>query len=229
MSDPLPEDTRRPVLPEAEARSPVAPPVQGTAPAWEDPSPAPSSEQLVLEARVRQALREAAMMQSSEPLLAAAEDAKFTVEQGGRTAMQQTAGRIGHAVGTAEREVRRTLQLVRRPTAIEFPSNVSAAELAERASRLAREGTERAARLMHGIETDATSASRQAAQKLEDWSERAEERFQQLRQQASTLFSRSRARARELADAYPLQVIAAVAGTCFVLGIALRIRRSNHG
>ena len=229
MSDPLPEDTQGPVLPESEARSPVAPPVQGAAPAWEDPSPAPSSEQLVLEARARQALREAAM-QSSEPLLPAApEDAKFAFEQNGRSAMQETAGRIGNAVGTAEREVRRKLQLVRRPTTIEFPSSATPAELAERASRLAREGAERAARLMQGIEADAADVSRQAAHTLEDWSEQAEERLHRFRQQARALFSRSGIRARELADTYPLQTIAAIAGTCFVLGVALRIRRSNRG
>lgn len=227
MSDPLPEDTQGPVLPESEARTPVTPPTQGIAPAWEnDPSPAPSKEQLLLEARARQALQEATTPAAKPQSVSGSQ---FTVQPGGRSTMQQTAGRIGNAVGAAQREVRRKLQLVRRPTSIEFPPNASPAELAERASRLAREGTERAARIMHEIDASAADITGQTTHKFEDWSERAEEQFQQLRSQAQSLFSRSRLRARQFADSYPLQTIAAIAGTCFILGFALRIRRSHRG
>jgi ElaB/YqjD/DUF883 family membrane-anchored ribosome-binding protein len=39
---------------------------------------------------------------------------------------------------------------------------------------------------------------------------------------------RARIRARHLCDEHPFQVIAAVAGTAFVIGIFLRIGRSSH-
>jgi ElaB/YqjD/DUF883 family membrane-anchored ribosome-binding protein len=217
MSDPLPEDPHG-QPPETEARAPIDPSVQGTVPAWDDAvgSADPTHEQLVMEARARQALRAAALRDEAsaeEPLEAGA---GFTVERGGRSAMAETAGKIGTAVGSAHREVRRRLELVRRPArAVEFPS---AAELADSSARMMRE-----------IDTEVADVRKQAARKLDDWSGQADEHFQQLRRDAQQALKRSSRRARELAEAYPLQTIAAVAGTFFLIGVALRLGRSRRG
>jgi ElaB/YqjD/DUF883 family membrane-anchored ribosome-binding protein len=222
MFDPLPEDPQAPEFSESEARAPVSPPVQGTAPAWDDEIGAttPSQDQLLLEARARQALREASLHDGAnpkgeeEPLSSFAYQG-FTVQRGGRSTMAETAERIGTAVGTAEREVRRRLELVRHPArSIEFPT---AAELADRG-----------AHMMEEIDADVADVRRKAARKLEDLSEQAEERFQHLRRQARTVFWRSGLRAQEVAEKYPLQTIAAIAGTFFMIGIALRLVRRSH-
>lgn len=221
MSDPLPEDPQAPEFPESEARAPVSPPVQGTAPAWDDEigAPTPSHDQLLLEARARQALREAALRGESdapgeeEPLSSSYQG--FTVQRGGRSTMAETAERIGMAVGTAEREVRRRLELVRHPArSIEFPT---AAELADRS-----------ASMMEEIDADVADVRRKAARALEDLSEQAEERFQHLRRQVRTVFWRSGLRAKEVAEKYPLQTIAAIAGTFFMIGVTLRLVRRSH-
>jgi hypothetical protein len=212
MSDAMQENAQGPDAPEPDARPPVSPPVQGTAPAWEDPAPEslssqpPPADQLALEAHAREALH------------------GFSVEQGGRGGITNTAERIGSAVGNAQREVRRRLELVRRP----HESSNIAGEAVERASHAAREGVDRAARMMAGIEEEVSGARRQAVVKLDTWSEQAGERFQQLRQQARVAFARTQVRARELADAYPLQTIAAVAGICFAVGLTLRFSRRSH-
>ena len=214
MSDPLSEDTHR-KPPETEARAPVNPPVQGTAPAWDDPASAtPTHEQLVMEARARQALREAALRgeTAAEEPFETKRSRGFTVERGGRNAMAETAGKIGSAVGSAQREVRRRLELVRRPVrAVEMPS---ASELADTSARMMRE-----------IDTEVADVRKQAARKLEDWSGEADERVQQFRRDAQKVSRR----ARELAEAYPLQTIAAIAGVFFLIGIALRLGRSRRG
>jgi ElaB/YqjD/DUF883 family membrane-anchored ribosome-binding protein len=171
-----------------------------------------------MEARARQALREAALRgeTAAEKPFETKTSTGFTVERGGRNAMAETAGKIGSAVGNAQREVRRRLELVRRPArAVEFPS---ASELADTSARMMRE-----------IETEVADVRKQAARKLEDWSGAAEERFQHFRQDAQQVLKRSGRRAQQLAEAYPLQTIAAVAGTFFLVGVALRLGRSRRG
>lgn len=230
MSDPLPDDPNGPALPVGDAHSPASPPAQWNAPAWEEESgfATSSQEQLLLEAQARQALREEALRDEAATSSTSAsldppghpsssKKAGFTVERGGRNAMAETAGKIGAAVGNAQREVRRRLELVRRPaTPVVFPS-AAAADLAERS-----------ARMMEEIDADVADVRRQAARKLEDWSGQAEERLVELRRQARTVLRRSTLRAQELAETYPLQTIAAIAGTFFLVGIALRFSRRSH-
>jgi ElaB/YqjD/DUF883 family membrane-anchored ribosome-binding protein len=64
---------------------------------------------------------------------------------------------------------------------------------------------------------------------MDEWSEVAGERFQELRRELSSALSTYRERAQQLAEEYPLQTIAAIAGAGFALGVALRIRRSHRG
>jgi ElaB/YqjD/DUF883 family membrane-anchored ribosome-binding protein len=203
MSESLPEDAHGEIIPQPEARPPVSPPVQGAAPAWPDPV----EESFPVEGK-------------------RASGFGFTLQQGGG-GMTGTAERIGTAVGRAQRQMRRGLELVRRPAGLQLADSTSGAEA--NVSQIARDTVDRASRVVHEIEGRVSDARRQAAHRLDGWSDTAQERFQQLRGQARRALSRSGARAQELAKAYPLQTIAAVAGISFALGVALRIRRSGRG
>lgn len=208
MSESLPEDIRGEHVPQPEARPPVLPPVQDTAPA--DPA--------------------AHSLSDEDELSAGANVGGFTLQQdsGGMTG---TAERIGTVVGNAQREaqrqMRRGLELVRRPTGRPLAEITSEAE--EHANQIARDAIDRASHVLHDIEDKVSDARREAVHKLDEWSDTAGERFQQFRSQARRALSNSSTRAKEFADAYPLQTIAAVAGVCFALGAALRFRRSHRG
>ncbi len=205
MSEALSDDMQG--LPEPDARPPVAPPVEGTAPAFPDPAEQPLPMKREIESE------EAARV--------------FFSEDEGHTGMTGTAERIGAVVGNAQRKVRRGLELVRRPTGTQIAAVAMDAE--ERATQLAHIGIDRASQMMEDIGEEVSDARRQAAHKLDEWSKEAGERLQRFRLNAQRAFANSRARAEELGDAYPLQTIAAAAGLCFVLGVALRMRRSHRG
>lgn len=216
MLDALPNNTNDPSGSEPEARSPVSPPVQGTPPAWEDP-----------EAH--------ATASDPPPMQLPAGDVHgqthgLTLERGGRGRMTDTAERIGSAVGACQRQVRRGLELVRRPNGgtIAFPSS-GASSTAERAKQLVREEVDRAARWGQHSGDEVVEIRRQTAQKMDEWSELAGERIQDFRRELSSALSPYRKRAQQFAEEYPLQTIAAIAGAGFALGVALRIRRSHHG
>jgi ElaB/YqjD/DUF883 family membrane-anchored ribosome-binding protein len=152
-----------------------------------------------------------------------------------RSSLAGTAERIGNVVGTAHREVRRGLNLVRKTTEratkrpIAFPSAAAAAETMALANQLAHEGRMGGTREMREIGDEVDSLRRQAEDKLKDWTERANERFQELRRRTRDALARSRTRAQELVGAHPLETIAVIAGVCFALGVALRLRRPRHG
>jgi ElaB/YqjD/DUF883 family membrane-anchored ribosome-binding protein len=144
--------------------------------------------------------------------------------------MADTAERIGSAVGACQRQVRRGLELVRRPNGgtIVFPSS-GASSTANRANQLVREKAERASRWGQRSGDEVVEIRRQTAQKMDEWSELAGEHIQAFRRELSSALSLYRERAQQLAEEYPLQTIAAIAGAGFVLGVALRIRRSHRG
>jgi ElaB/YqjD/DUF883 family membrane-anchored ribosome-binding protein len=149
----------------------------------------------------------------------------FTLEHAGQSGMSGTAERIGTAVGTAQRQMRRGLELVRRPAG----RQVGLTELGERTNQLAYEAADRASRMMEDLEEEVSDVRQQAARRLDEWSELAGERLQEFRLRVRSALSRTRERAKEIADTYPLHTIAAIAGVCFVLGMALRLRRSHRG
>ncbi len=182
----------------SEARRSVSPRVEGVTSAWEPAEGVPPSESL-------------------DPKVVEAARGLF-LEQGGRNAMTGTAERIGSAVGSAQRQVRRGLQLVRR-----LPSSGS-----EHAAQMEQEVLDRAAKTLRDIGAEAADIRHQAARRLDEWSGEAEEQFQQFRRRMSAALPRLRAQAQKFADEKPLQTIGAAAGTCFVLGVALRIRRRSH-
>jgi ElaB/YqjD/DUF883 family membrane-anchored ribosome-binding protein len=187
--------------------------VQGIAPAWVDPAEQSAlSEQPAFEAEAEGSVH------------------GLTLERGGRNGIAGTAERIGSAVGSAQRQMRRGLELVRRPASqIGAASSAMATETAERANQIAQEGANRASHVFEDIKDEIADSRQQAAHRLEQWSEETGKRLQQLRYRARRALSRSQERVRELADAYPLQTIATVAGVCFAFGVALRLRRYRRG
>jgi len=241
MSDASPDKAQGPEVPESEARPPMSQMSQPVPlpiiPAWEDPSqPLPPSTQLAMEAHAREALRGAtaergAMASDYSDRSDFIDEIDFdsdvdsvldnVLDNPDRSSLTGTAERIGNVVGTAQREMRRGINLVlqsttrttRRPIA--FPSAATAAETMALANQLALEG--RAGRMG------------ELEDRLEEWKERANERFQEFRRRTRDAVARSRTRAQELAGAHPLQTIAVIAGVCFALGVALRLRRPRHG
>ena len=72
-------------------------------------------------------------------------------------------------------------------------------------------------------------ASTAAAEKTEELRAAAEAKTAQIRNAAGEQIERARARAEYVSREYPFQIIAGVAATAFVAGIALRVWRSNRG
>jgi ElaB/YqjD/DUF883 family membrane-anchored ribosome-binding protein len=67
------------------------------------------------------------------------------------------------------------------------------------------------------LSAHAERLSRQAGPAAADFKRNAEQRYQH-----------TRARAQAIANRYPIETIAGAAAAAFVLGFALRLRRSNH-
>ncbi len=197
MSEVSPNNDNGSPAPNPDVRPSVSPRVQGITPAWEPTEHLPLSEPPALETYVVDAARELPPNRGS---------------------MADTAERIGSAVGTAQRQVRRGLELVRR-----LPSSGSA-----HATHMEQEILDHAASTLHEIGEDVEDMRHQAAQRLDKWSEQAEESFEHLRSEISSALPRLREQARQLADQNPLQTIAAAAAVGFVLGAALRISRRSH-
>jgi hypothetical protein len=133
--------------------------------------------------------------------------------------MAGTAERIGSAVGTAQREVRRRLELVRS----QADESLAAAE--KRADKLAREDADLGSKMVQEIEEGVSRIRDAAAHNTANWLDMVEERVARLRVQASAAL----VDVRKAADQFPLQTIAAIAGVCFAAGFALRFRRPRRG
>jgi len=193
MSEALSDDAQSPLAPEPGERLPISPSVQGMAPAWEpvEHISTPAIERHVIEAARGLSLEH-----------------EYPHED--RNGMTGAAERIGSAVGSAQRQVRRGLELV----------SSGAAHL----SHIERERLDRAASTLQDISGEATGIRHQAARQLDEWSAEAGERLQQM----SSAPSRWRARTQQLAAQYPLQTIAAIAGVSFAAGVALRLSRRSH-
>lgn len=202
MSEAQPDDVQNPLTPEPDPRFRESPPAQGYAPAWEPLDHTPSTEPPVIEPHVIEAARGLSL---ERPALPEA-----------RSSITGTAERIGSAVGSAQRQVRRGLTLV----------YSGAAHL----SHMEHENLQRAAGAVEEIGGEVADMGHQAARRLDQWSAEAGERLQRIRLQMTGAPSRLRTRGQQLAAQYPLQTIAAIAGVSFAAGVALRLsRRSRRG
>jgi len=196
MSEVSPNDQGLPA-PDSDAVPSVTSRVHGIAPAWEPAEYISSLERSVFE-----------------------DARRLSLEHADRSGMAGTAERVGTAVGSAQRQVRRGLELVRR-----LPASGAA-----HATQMEQEFLDRAASTIQDIGEGVADLRENAARHLDEWSEQADERMQKIRQEMNRALSRGRANAQRLADQYPLQTIAAIAGAGFALGVALRLgRRSRRG
>jgi ElaB/YqjD/DUF883 family membrane-anchored ribosome-binding protein len=143
----------------------------------------------------------------------------FSVRPGGNA--KAAAERIGSAVGSAERQVRRGLELVR-PYARRAGFPFYGSEIGQPGS-LEQEGLNLASRMMQAFEEEVAATRRQAAQ----IGTRVEARIEQFRDSVRDAVSRTGVRTRELAQEHPVETIAAIAGVCFACGVALG-RKSNR-
>ncbi len=191
MSEEAFSDDAQPLVPEPDARPRISPPVHGMAPAWEPIEHSPAIQPAPIERHVIDAAR------------------GLSLEPERRSTMSGTAERIGSAVGSAQRQVRRGLELV----------SSKAAHL----SHTERQRLQSAASTLHDSgEVDGIRHH------LGQWSAEAGQRWQQIGHQISSAPSRWRARGQQLATQYPLQTIAAIAGVSFAAGVALRLSRRSH-
>ena len=67
-----------------------------------------------------------------------------------------------------------------------------------------------------------------AAERAREMKDAAAERARELRRTAGERLQRTRRRIDQLVDEYPLQVILGAAGVAFLLGVTLRVWRSNR-
>ena len=70
---------------------------------------------------------------------------------------------------------------------------------------------------------------REVTEHAEDWRRAAQEKTAEFRQQAQTEYKKVRARALQVGQDHPLQVVAAAGIVGFLIGAGLRIRRAHRG
>jgi len=215
MSEALSDDAKNPTAPDPDARYRGSPP--GFTPAWEPVEQSPSVSVPPIERHVMEAARGLSLEPEEIEARSGARVLAFGFEENeGRNVISGTAERIGAAVGSAQRQVRRGLQLV----------SSGAAQL----SHIERDRLHRAADTLHGFGGEVVGVGRQTARRLDQWGGEAGEHLQQFCHEMSGVPSRWRARLQQTADRYPLQTIAAIAGVSFAVGVALRLgRRSRRG
>lgn len=215
MSEALPDDVQNPLAPDhPDARFRVSPSTQGIPPAWEPVEHASPLQPPALERHIIEAARGLSPLADPPTLGPPALDQPELPEA--RNGITGTAERIGSAVGSAQRQVRRGLTLV--------------SSGATHLSQIERERLHRAASTLQEIGGEVTGIRHEAARRLDQWSADTGGRLQQLRHDIVSAPSRLRLRGQQLAAQYPLQTIAAIAGVSFAVGVALRLsRRSRRG
>ena len=121
--------------------------------------------------------------------------------------MQEVAGRIGGALGTAVRHARGVSGRVR--SGLELVRGRAADQAAQ-------------------VSEDASKAASQFSEAGSQFKEKASERFSHWNQAARNRVSQARQRAEEIKAKYPLQVMLGLAATFFVIGFGIRLWRSNR-
>lgn len=131
-----------------------------------------------------------------------------------RDAMIETAERIGSAVGTAQRQVRRGLELVRHPQSQDQGRAADSAVEAYQSEQTAQRPPDMWREVI--------------SEQIADARLRAAKQIEQLRTQASTRAQKLRRDTINYAETHPLQTIATIAAAGFVLGFALRARKGSR-
>jgi hypothetical protein len=154
----------------------------------------------------------------------------FTLQQGGRNAVAGAAERVGRFAGTAERQIRRSLELVR-PVPVSTGGRISSYGYAGgsvgHSNALEQDRDELGARMMENLEEEVATVRREAGHIFEELGELCEvagERLLQVRNRLHETISRSRRASAE----HPVRTLAVLAGFCFAFGLTLRCGGSHR-
>ena len=137
--------------------------------------------------------------------------------------LNDTAAAIGSAVGTAARTVSEVRD---RFTVIRGNARAEASVKVDHLKQAASENLDEVARR---VRTAVEETRERASNKLEEARGRAINALQDLRQSAFKRLNEVRAKANSMREEKPIQMIGAVAATAFLLGISVRLWRSNRG
>lgn len=134
--------------------------------------------------------------------------------------LNQTAESIGTAVGSTVREMKSRFRVVKGGAQESIWSTTD--DLKQRAGETVEQAKQRASEAVQ-------QASSKASEVLDNAKERASAAMDTARAKASESMQAARNRAAYLKEEYPMQVVMGAAAAGFVLGVVLRIWRSNRG
>jgi ABC-type transporter Mla subunit MlaD len=149
-----------------------------------------------------------------------AEPVKVERASSRQKSLEQHAAELGAAAGKVVVMVRRTKETV---------ENLSQHAVYDRISDLAESAVARADQLRQLAENRTKELAQAAQAKAAELGRHAREKGEDLTRLAKEGYTRTRVRAKQTAHDYPIQVAIAAGIVGFILGIGLRIRRSNHG
>lgn len=133
--------------------------------------------------------------------------------------LNQTAENIGTAVGSTVREMKSRFRVVKGGAQESISSTTE--DLKQRAGETVEQVKQRASEAVQ-------QASSKASEVLDAAKQRASAAMDTARTKVSDSMQAARNRAAYLRDEYPLQVVMGAAAAGFVLGVVLRIWRSNR-
>lgn len=142
--------------------------------------------------------------------------------QDGNTALNEKARLVGAALGNTVVKLRKTREILRE--AGSEAQEMVAARVGEIKSGAAARLTE----MSEALKNKTRDWSEAAAAGAEDLSRAAVEKAGDVRSQAKIVYYRTRQQTRQLAQQYPLYVVLAGGALGFLLGVGLRIWRSNR-
>lgn len=147
----------------------------------------------------------------------------------GNTALEEKARQFGSALGRAVVTLREAREMVKD---IAGETREVAALRANNLKNNARETGARITGMAGDVAGTVRDKTRQwgeaASAAAEEWRQAAAERVQDIRSQARTGYYRARLRANQVVREYPLHVVLTAGVVGFLLGVGIRIWRSNR-
>jgi ElaB/YqjD/DUF883 family membrane-anchored ribosome-binding protein len=143
--------------------------------------------------------------------------------------LNDTAEAIGNAVGNAARRVQ---EMKDRFTVISGRTRASASSTAydwkQATDEKMQEARERATQAFEEVRLKAEEVRLKANDTLQDAKDRASRVLEDVRQNAADKLNRARFTANRFADQRPLHIILGIGAAAFVVGVLLRVGRSNN-
>jgi len=148
---------------------------------------------------------------------------EFHYERRVNPRLNDTAAAIGNAVGTAARTVG---EMRERFTVIRGNARAETSARVEEFKQSASQNLDEAARRVRAAVEETRE---RASNKLDEARGRAINALQDLRKKAFSQLNQVRGKANNLREEKPIQMIGAVAASAFLLGVSVRLWRSNRG